>query len=181
MIFKGNKRLNLTIHKGKGRIILDNYSKAIRFRESGQHEEAKSILLDLVKHEPLNPSIWYQLAWIHDVMGLEKEAVPYYLKALELGLSGEERKGALLGLGSTYRTLGMYEESKKVFINAINEFPDQREFQVFYAMVLYNLKEYDKAMEIMLKQISETSDDEGIQRYKRAISFYSNKLDQVWT
>lgn len=160
---------------------MENYAKAIKLRESGQHEEAKAILMDLVKQEPLNSSIWYQLAWVHDVLGLEKEAVPYYLKAIELGLSGEDRKGALLGLGSTYRTLGMYEESEKIFINAINEYPEQREFQVFYAMVLYNLKEYDKAMEILLNQISETSDDEGIQKYKRAIAFYSNKLDQVWS
>jgi tetratricopeptide (TPR) repeat protein len=99
---------------------------------------------------------------------------------LELGLLGEERQGALLGLGSTYRTLGMYEESKLVFEEAMKEFPDCREFQVFYSMVQYNLKEYGKAMEILLKQLSETSVDEGIQSYKKAILFYSDKLDQLW-
>ncbi|WP_397376202.1 tetratricopeptide repeat protein [Paenibacillus sp. sptzw28] len=159
---------------------MDIFSKAIKLRESGQHEEAKSIFFDLLKLEPHNPSIWYQIAWVHDVMELEREAVPFYLKSIELGLAGEERQGALLGLGSTYRTLGMYEESKKVFVEAINEFPERREFQVFYAMVLYNLKEYDKAMEILLKQLSETSDDEGIHTYKNAILFYADKLDRLW-
>ncbi|WP_246321240.1 tetratricopeptide repeat protein [Paenibacillus germinis] len=43
-----------------------------------------------------------------------REAVPFYKKSLELGLSGEERQGAYLGLGSTYRTLGMYDHSKIV-------------------------------------------------------------------
>ncbi len=164
----------------KGMNTLDILAKAIRLRESGQLEEAKIILFHLVKQEPHNPSIWYQIAWVHDVMELEREAVPFYLKSIELGLLGEERQGALLGLGSTYRTLGMYEESRHVFEEAIKDFPERREFQVFYAMVLYNLKEYDKAMEILLKHLSETSEDEGIRSYKKAIFFYSDKLDQLW-
>jgi len=159
---------------------MDKLNIAIKLREAGELAEAKLLLLDLVEEESQNCSIWYQLAWVHDAMGLEREAVSFYEKSLELGLLGKEREGALLGLGSTYRTLGMYEDSKRVFEAAIHEFPERRDFQVFYAMVQYNLKAYDKAMEILLKQIAETSADEGIQSYKRAILFYSDKLDQVW-
>jgi tetratricopeptide (TPR) repeat protein len=159
---------------------MENLNIAIKLREAGKFEEAKTLLLDLVKQEPLAPSIWYQIAWVHDVLEFEREAVFYYKKSLELGLLGEERQGALLGLGSTYRTLGLYDESKHVFEEAMKEYPERREFQVFYAMVQYNLKEYDKAMEILLKQLSETSVDEGIRSYKNAILFYSDKLDQLW-
>lgn len=159
---------------------MDKLHTAISLREAGKLEEAKTLLIDLVKEEPQNASIWYQLAWVHDAMGLERKAVPFYEKSLELGLVGKEREGALLGLGSTYRTLGMYDESKRIFEAAIKEFPERREFQVFYAMVQYNLKAYDKAMEILLKQLAETSADDGIQSYKRAALFYSDKLDQVW-
>lgn len=154
--------------------------KATQLRESGQYEEAKAILLQLVKLEPNHSSVWYQCAWVHDAMGLEREAVPYYKKALELGLPGEERQGALLGLGSTYRTLGMYEEAQSIFIEAIREFPERREFQVFYAMVRFNQQAYGDAMEILLKQLAETSGDNGIQMYKKAILFYSDKLEQTW-
>jgi len=143
-------------------------------------EEARTLLFDLAEREPLHPSVWYQLAWIHDVMELEREAVPFYEKALELGLAGEEKQGALLGLGSTYRTLGRYEEAKAVFEAAIREFPERREYQVFLAMVQYNLKAHGEAMEILLRQLAETSRDEGIQTYRRAILFYADKLDQTW-
>jgi tetratricopeptide (TPR) repeat protein len=160
--------------------IMNNLNIAIKLREAGKLEEAKTLLFDLLKQEPHDPSIWYQIAWVHDVLELEREAVSYYRKSLQLGLFGEEKQGALLGLGSTYRTLGMYDESKHVFEEAIKEFPERREFQVFYAMVQYNLKEYGKAMEILLKQLSETSVDEGIRSYKKAILFYSDKLDQLW-
>nr|WP_199620775.1 tetratricopeptide repeat protein [Paenibacillus alkalitolerans] len=159
---------------------MDRLQTAIELRESGKLEEARTLLQDLYTQEPDNPSVLYQCAWVHDAMGLEREAVPFYVKSLELGLTGEERQGALLGLGSTYRTLGMYEQSKRIFEEAIKEYPHRREFLVFYAMVLYNLNAYDKAMEILLKQLSETSADEGIQSYKRAIHFYSDRLDELW-
>jgi tetratricopeptide (TPR) repeat protein len=159
---------------------MSNLEKAIQLRKSGDLEESRTLLIELVKQEPHNPVIWYQCAWAHDMMGLEREAVPFYTKSLELGLIGEDRQGALLGLGSTYRTLGMYEEAKGVFQEAIKEYPERREFQVFYAMVQYNLQEYSKAMEILLKQLVETSNDPEIQTYKRAILFYSDKLDQIF-
>lgn len=159
---------------------MNELKEAIQLREEGEFEEARSLLLEILDQQPLNPSVWYQCAWIHDVLGLESEAVPYYKKSLELGLMGEERQGALLGLGSTYRTLGMYDEAKLIFEGAIREFPNRREYQVFYAMVLYNQKAFREAMSILFKQLAETSNDEGIQSYRKAILFYSDKLDQIW-
>ncbi|NIK71718.1 MULTISPECIES: tetratricopeptide repeat protein [unclassified Paenibacillus] len=153
---------------------------AVQLRESGQLEESRLMLLALVERYPANPSVCYQCAWVHDTMGLEREAVPYYQKSIELGLSGEDRQGAYLGWGSTCRTLGMYAEAQSVFREAISEYPDNREFQVFYAMVLYNLREHGAAMEILLKQLAETSQDEGIQSYRKALLFYADKLDQRW-
>jgi len=159
---------------------MNELKKAIEFRESGKLLESKTLLLDLLKLYPSNPDVWYQCAWVHDLLELEREAIPYYQKALELGLQDEDRKGALLGLGSTYRVLGMYEQSKVIFEKAIHEYPEDNEYRVFLAMAKYNLKEYDQAMEILLKLLSETSSDTGIQSYKKAIQYYSNKLDKVW-
>lgn len=159
---------------------MKSLDKAIQLRKAGNLEEARFILLELVDQEPTNPSVWYQCAWIHDAMGLERAAVPYYKKALELGLMDEERPGAYLGLGSTYRTLGMYNEAQIIFEEAIMEYPDRREFQIFYAMVRFNQKEYGESFEILLKQIAETSNDSGIRTYRKAILFYSDKLEQTW-
>lgn len=113
-------------------------------------------------------------------MELESEAVPFYMRALELGLAEEERLGAYLGLGSTLRALGRYAEAKQVLDEAILDFPKRRELQVFLAMVHFNQQAYSEAMEILLKQLAETSNDPGIQGYKKAILFYSDKLDQIW-
>tara|TARA_Y100001933_G_C18918585_1_gene529990 strand:- start:716 stop:985 length:270 start_codon:yes stop_codon:yes gene_type:complete len=88
-------------------------------------------------------------------------------------------KEAYLGLGSTYRTIGSYDKSKKLLTEAIDRF-DSNALKVFLAMTLYNLDEHAKAMEILLNTISETSKDEDIVTFKKAISFYSDKLDELW-
>ncbi|MBM7564729.1 tetratricopeptide repeat protein [Paenibacillus sacheonensis] len=155
-------------------------SEAVALREQGRLEEARTALRSLIDMEPDNPEVWYHYAWVHDMMELEREAVPYYEKALRLGLAGEARQGAMLGLGSTLRTLGRYEQAREVLEAAIEAYPDRRGFQAFYAMVLYNLKEHAASMQILLHLVAETSGDEGILAYRKAIGFYADKLDRIW-
>ncbi len=62
----------------------------------------------------------------------------------------------------------------------MKEFPQAEHMKVFHAMTLYNLGEFSKAMEILLSSLIVTTKDEGIQRYSKAIKFYSDKLDQTW-
>ncbi|WP_313958194.1 tetratricopeptide repeat protein [Paenibacillus sp. Y412MC10] len=156
------------------------FRNAVTLRQSGNAEQSKGIWLSLLAEHPEHPVILYQTAWTHDVLGLEKEAVPYYEKAISLGLQDDELAGAMLGLGSTYRTLGRYEDAKSLLKQAMEKFPERREFSVFYAMALYNLGEHAAAMEELLGQLAETSADSGIQAYRKAIAFYADKLDQVW-
>lgn len=47
-------------------------------------------------------------------------------------------------------------------------------------MTMYNLKGYSEAMEILLFSIAQTSSDKNIKKYKKAIKFYADKLDQIW-
>ena len=155
--------------------------EAIQLREAGKLEQARALLLDLVAAHPDNPTINYQCAWSHDALGLEREAVPFYERAIALGLRGEDLAGALLGLGSTYRCLGEYHKAIETLGAGAVQFPGQRSFEVFLAMALYNTGAHAQAIERLLRALAETSTDESIQRYKRAILFYSDKLDQTWT
>ena len=155
--------------------------RAIDLRKEGKHKESNEILLKLVKEFPGDAYINYQCAWSFDVLGKESEAVPFYENAIKLGLSGKELEGALLGLGSTYRTLGEYEKSKHVFLKGMDLFPNNRAIQVFYSMTLYNLKEHNHSMEILLKCLIDTTTDEEILSYEKAISFYADKLDHLWS
>ncbi|WP_052400779.1 tetratricopeptide repeat protein [Oceanobacillus jeddahense] len=167
-------------HIQKSAQVNQELQKAIELREKGELNESKNIILRLVEDHPNNAFLNYQCAWSHDVLGEERKAVPYYEKAIQLGLEKENLEDALLGLGSTYRTLGEYEKSKETFLKGLESFPNNRAIQVFYAMTLYNVKEHHQAMELLLKNIAETTGDEDIKKFGRAIGFYADKLDTVW-
>lgn len=158
----------------------DRLQEAIELRSTGRAEEARTLLLELAAAYPDDAEVNYQTAWAHDNVGLEREAVPFYVRAIELGLSGAELEGALLGLGSTYRALGAYPQAEETLRRGMREFPHNRSFQVFLAMTLYNLRQHQEAMELLLTALVETTADESILRYKRAISFYAPQLDQTW-
>ena len=160
--------------------LQERLASAIKLRESQKHQEARQLLLELHSEFPEDPQVNYQCAWIHDLLGLEKEAIPFYEKAIQTGLSNEDLKSALLGMGSTYRCIGEYQKSIETFQQARTLFPDSHEFNVFLGMAYYNIGNYSKAMEILLNSLADTSRDEGILRYQRAIRFYSDKLDQTW-
>lgn len=155
-------------------------NRAIELRHEGKQKESNELLVKLVAEHPKDAYVHYQCAWSFDLLGMEAEAIPFYESAIDLGLSGKDLEGAILGLGSSCRALGEYGKAKNVFQKGIELFPNNRALKVFYSMALYNLKEHDSAMELLLTCLIDTTADEDILHYKRAIQFYSDKLDEVW-
>jgi tetratricopeptide (TPR) repeat protein len=154
--------------------------RALELRKEDKKKESNHILFKMAEEYPDHAFINYQCAWSFDVLGEESKAVPFYEKAIKQGLSGKDLEGAILGLGSTYRTLGEYEKSEKVLLEGMKLFPTNRAMQVFYTMTLYNLSEHKKAMEFLLKCLIDTTTDSEILSYKEAINFYRDKLDEIW-
>lgn len=154
--------------------------RAVYLRENGRAGEARELLLKLVAEEPDDPQVNYQCAWVHDLLGREHEAVPFYERAIEEGLTGGDLEGAMLGLGSTYRALGDYQRAVEALRSGTTQFPDNRAMQGFLAMALYNAGECREAVELLLQNLAETTGDEGISAYKRAILFYAGRLDETW-
>ncbi|MFE9924862.1 tetratricopeptide repeat protein [Streptomyces sp. NPDC005774] len=147
-------------------------------RRQGQSVQAREQLLILAKQYPHDAEIAYQTAWVHDVLGLEEEAVPFYEQALAgPGLPEEDRHGAFLGLGSTYRVLGRYALSEQTLRWGLEEFPQDAALQAFLAMVLYNTGEGREAVGVLLKVLAATSSDRRVQDYRRAIEHYADDLD----
>ena len=160
--------------------LQEKLASAVKLRKTEKHEEARQLLLELHAEFPNDPQVNYQCAWIHDLLGLEREAISFYEKAIQEGLSGDELQSALLGMGSTYRCVGEYQKSIETLQQALTLFPNSYEFKVFLAMAYYNINEHSKAMELLLNSLVNTSKDEGVLRYQRAIRFYSDKLNQIW-
>ncbi|WP_031487693.1 tetratricopeptide repeat protein [Streptomyces bicolor] len=154
-------------------------AEAIRLRRQGNPEEARSRLLNLAAEHPGDAEVAYQTAWVHDVLGLEAEAVPFYEGSLHGPglLSEEDRRGALLGLGSTYRVLGRYTQAVGTLRQGAAEFPDDGALQTFLAMALFNTDQHHEAMRILLMLLATTSEDPHLRQYRRAIEAYAQNLN----
>lgn len=167
-------------------MMRDRLDEAIRLRETGRAkqdravlEEARAQLFDLAAAYPDDAEITFQIAVAHDNLGLERESISYYLKALDQGLSGPDLERALLGLGSTYRGMGEYEHAEATLRRGVREFPHNRALQVFLAMTLYNTQQCKEAMELLLITLMETTSDEKLRYFERPISYYARHLDET--
>ena len=149
-------------------------------RAAGDFKKTMEVLENLLKMQPNDPQVYYQTAWTHDSLGREADAILFYEKAISLGLKGEDLENAYLGLGSTYRCIGKYKDSEQVFIKAQKLFPKNRALRTFYALTLFNLKDYSKSTELLLTELAQTTSDDKIKSYNNALLFYSNKLEQVF-
>src|SRR5690625_4696883 len=100
-------------------MIEKELNRVINLRKNGNYHKSNSLLMKLVETNPNNASVNYQYALNFDLLGEEKKAVTYYERAIKLGLAPQDLEKALLGLGSTYRTLGNYKKSKDTFLKGI--------------------------------------------------------------
>ena len=164
----------------------DRLADAIQLREEGRAkqdrtllEEARTLLLELAAELPGDAEITYQSGVAHDNLGLGPEAIPFYTRAIDQGLSGPDLERCLLGLGSTYRALGEYRQAETTLRRGVAEFPDNRALQVFLAMALYNTQQYKEAMELALTNLLETTSDAKLQYFRRGLSYYALHLDET--
>ena len=145
-------------------------------RAHGQSEEIIPRLKSLDERHPNVAEINYQLAWSCDVLGRAADALPYYEKAIALGLPPNELSGALLGLGNILRALGQPVRATDVLRSGKAQFPENREFDVFLALALHDLGRHAEAMQLLLETLCETTEDPGLTTYQRAIRHAAAKL-----
>ncbi|AMS31915.1 MAG: tetratricopeptide repeat protein [Betaproteobacteria bacterium] len=151
--------------------------RAIWLRKSGQHTAALAILLDLLKVAPTDARLNYEIACTYDPQGLETDAIPFYERALELGLSATDRCGALLGLGSSYRCAEQYADAVRTLERGGVEYPEAPEFDVFLALALYNMGEYRRSTQLLLNHIAKFPGSDRIAQFQRAIHYYAAQPD----
>lgn len=156
----------------------DLLTEVARLREEERFEEARGHLLALAGEFPDDAEVAYCAAAVHDRLGLESEAVAFYERCLSgTGLSDDDRRGALLGLGSTYRVLGRYADAVDTLRLGVRRHPDDGALRTFLAMALFNTGDHHEATRILLKLLAATSQDPDVRQYRRAIDHYSDDLE----
>ncbi|MFC4356261.1 tetratricopeptide repeat protein [Chryseomicrobium palamuruense] len=160
--------------------VTNEVQRAIALRAEKKYEESNELLKHLADTNLTDAYIQYQCAWSYDVLGEEAKAVPHYEAAIQGGLQEDDLQRAYLGLGSTYRALGEYQDSERIFEEALTKFPNHQALSTFYAMTLYNLGQHNQAIQLLLKTLIDTTSDQGVKDYAPALSFYAEHLDETW-
>lgn len=154
----------------------DELDAVVGARAHGQFSAIFPRLQSLDERYPHVAEINYQLAWTADTLGRAPQALPYYEKAIALGLPPNELSGALIGLGSTLRTLGQLERSAEVLRSGQLQFPDNPEFNTFLALTLHAQGQHAAALRLALETLCDTTEDPGLTAYQRALRHAASKL-----
>jgi tetratricopeptide (TPR) repeat protein len=152
----------------------------LALRRAGDHEQACVLAVELATASPGDADLQYETACVHDYLGREARAIPFYTAALGGDLSVEKRRRAYLGLSSTYRALGRYAEAERTAREGLARFPDAVELSAFLAMALHNLGQSKRAVEILLTLLAQTSSDPQVEYYREAILFYAQDIERSW-
>ncbi|SDB86834.1 tetratricopeptide repeat protein [Shouchella lonarensis] len=155
--------------------------QALALRQEGKLHESNRMFCILAEENPNNAVIQSECGGSFDLLGDERAAIPYYEKAISLGLTGEALLDVYVCLGSSYRVLGAYDKAASVLQKGLTIFPDDPALHAFYAITLYNLGEHKEALTRMLTCLTDTSTDPRITAYSQALAFYAKDLDKVWS
>jgi len=120
--------------------------------------------------DPLRP---FEIASAHDYLGREAEAIPRYRRALELGLSGEQRLRCQIQLASSLRNVGRADEGVNVLKPLLTTTTGSAQDWVrsFLALCLASAGEPARATGVALEGLSAhlTSYRNPVRRYARQL------------
>ena len=149
---------------------------AVALREAGRAEEARPLLVGLAAEYPDDAEVQYQAGWVHDVLGLEAEAILSYERALALGLPEPDLEGLVLSLGSTYRNVGRDDDALMMLTRGVHDYPGNEAMRCFLALAHLSAGSGAEALALAFDVILATSQSADIDRYRRALSAYRDEL-----
>lgn len=155
----------------------ESLKAALEMRRDGDLFGSNKLLIELVLQHPDHAILHYECACSYDVLAQEEEAIPFYGRALELGLSDKEAVNAYTQLGSIYRLHGRLMESENVLMTGMMRFGDVGLLSIFYAFTMYDLGKPGEAMRWMTDAILDAAVDQEIFLNHRAISYLGSNLD----
>ncbi len=115
--------------------------KGLSHIDRHQYEEALKVFKDVIKRDPDNVDVYYNLASVYQYLGRYEEAIPYLKRVLELDPNDRD---TLFELGSTYYGLGDHEEAIYYFKETINVVPDHAESYAFLGIAEYAKGRYEE-------------------------------------
>ncbi|MFC0864960.1 tetratricopeptide repeat protein [Sphaerimonospora cavernae] len=122
---------------------------------------------------PDDANALFELASANDSTGHGDQAAPLYRQALDIGLTGERRRRAVIQLASTLRNLGRVEESVALLTAEREAGSDHLDDAVaaFLALALADAGREREAASLALGALARH-----LPRYNRSLAYYAQAL-----
>jgi tetratricopeptide (TPR) repeat protein len=115
-------------------------------------------------------------AYEHDRRGDEHGAIRFYERAWQLGVPEPERRGFLVGFGSTLRNVGRADDAVAILSEAVRDDPGYAPLQAFLALALFSAGHPRAALAAMLGVTLEVARPGALDRFERALTHYHREL-----
>jgi tetratricopeptide (TPR) repeat protein len=129
-------------------------------------------LLDTMDADNAEAMVAFELAGVHDSLGLEDDAVPLYREALSAGLDPNHAAQARIQLASTLRNVGRLDEALELLaVPAEGDLEPAR--KAFLALALHSAGRADEALREAIEGIVPN-----LPRYQRSLTGYAAALTE---
>lgn len=105
-----------------------------------------------------------------DAAGQERQAIPFYRKALAGGLAGDDLHAALVCLGSSLRTVGQTKAGIRTLQKARLQFPKDVTVTLFLALAHYDNGQRDLAVRQLGDALLKESSQPRLAGFRRVLS-----------
>jgi tetratricopeptide (TPR) repeat protein len=140
--------------------------------DEGDADATMAAMKGLVDERPAgDPDALYEWASVHDFLGREDEAVPFYRAAIEAGLSGERHPQAVIQLASTLRNIREAQAAVDLLKGCEPDAVVGSAGQAFLALALYDAGQPAEALRVALRALAPT-----LPLYSRAVLTYADAL-----
>ncbi len=129
-------------------------------------------LLDTMDADDAEAMVAFELAGVHDSLGLDDDAVPLYREALAAGLNADHAARARIQLASSLRNLGQMDEVLELLsVPAEGDLEPAR--KAFLALALHSAGRPDEALREAIEGIVPS-----LTRYQRSLAGYAAALTE---
>jgi tetratricopeptide (TPR) repeat protein len=162
--------------KYMGETINSIIQKASNLMEQGDHEQGLNVFQALSDQYPHESQVWLQYALVLDGLAMEEEAIPKYKKALELGLSKEDERIALICLASSYRNVGQNHSALEIIKKALEKYQQDVAVHCFYSLILLSDSKPAHAVKTLGKLLLNEVDAQRFEGFDQALR---NKFENL--
>ena len=157
--------------------LADELAAIEALRRVGDHEGAHARAIILARDHPDDVNAALAAGGTCDRLGLERDAIVHYERALELGVPEDVRRDFTIWYGSTLRNVGRVEESLARLAEGTTVYSEDAAIRAFLALALHSAGHDTLALATMLEAaLVAAARPEGFRGYERALATYQTEL-----